>query len=280
MYWVRGFGGLLVLIGFLVMLYNLFKTAQSAEKNSAPLVYKAYALAKDHKKESGHRHLEGLPAIFTILAVIAVLVGSAIEILPSLMAKNWIEKDARVKPYTPLELAGRDIYISEGCYVCHSQMIREMGHEVLRYGPASEASESIYDHPFQWGSRRIGPDLARVGGKYNHTWHYRHMLQPREVVPSSLMPEYSWLFKKKTDFAILTKKVNVMRSLGVPYTEAEAQSAGADALVQATQIVAEMQSDGIEESMKNKQIIALIAYLQRLGTDLLQPLDETSESEQ
>ncbi|RLA63104.1 MAG: cytochrome-c oxidase, cbb3-type subunit II [Epsilonproteobacteria bacterium] len=274
MYWVRATGGTLILIGFCVMLYNLYKTIKAAPKDESVDVFKAPALAQAAPGERGHRKLEGLPAVFTILTVIAILVGTAIEILPSMLSASWIEKDERVTPLTSLEVAGRDIYIREGCYVCHSQMIRSMGHEVVRYGKMSEAAESVYDHPFQWGSRRIGPDLARIGGKYNNIWHYRHMMNPREVVQGSIMPIYPWLFKKKADLGVLSRKLSVLKAVGVPYTDKQIKGALVDAEKQALAIAKNLKSSGVKESIKDKQIIALIAYLQRLGTDIQQEEEE------
>jgi cytochrome c oxidase cbb3-type subunit I/II len=278
MYWVRAFGGVFILAGFVVMIYNLYKTIKLAKKPNDGEVFTAYALDRSKDLSKGHRKLEGLTALFTVLTVIAVLIGSAIEIMPSILASKWIEKDPRVKPYTSLEIAGRDIYIREGCYVCHSQMIRTMAHEEIRYGKASQASEFIYDRPFQWGSRRIGPDLQRLGGKYSDLWHYRHMYDPREVTAGSIMPVYPWLFKKKTDLGVLTKKLSVMKALGVPYSVEEIKNAKADALAQAEAITKRLEKDGVDPKMKNKQIIALIAYLQRLGVDLQEEL-ETEEDE-
>ena len=165
-------------------------------------------------------------------------------------------------------MAGRDIYIREGCYNCHSQMIRPMASEVLRYGKESQATEFIYDHPFQWGSKRTGPDLARIGGKYPDSWHYFHMLDPRKVTPGSIMPEYTWLYTKKTEFGMLTKKLRVLKAVGVPYTDEEINMAPSHAKTQALAITEAMADAGVESKMKNKQIIALIAYLQRLGKDL------------
>ncbi|MBT5095041.1 MAG: cytochrome-c oxidase, cbb3-type subunit II, partial [Halobacteriovoraceae bacterium] len=274
MYWVRAFGGVLVLGGFILLLINLYKTIARAPKEQKEEILRAPALEKNSSKAKGHRGLEGLPAVFTVLTVLAVLVGSAIEILPSILSNKWIEKDARVTPYTPLELAGRDIYIREGCYVCHSQMIRTLPHEVLRYGPSSTAAEFVYDRPFQWGSKRTGPDIARVGGKYNHLWHYRHMMDPRVVTQGSIMPNYPWLFKKKADLGILSKKLAVLKSMGVPYSDEEIEKATELAKTQADVIIKELASDGVPTNMKNKQIIALIAYLQRLGTDIQQEIEE------
>jgi cytochrome c oxidase cbb3-type subunit I/II len=271
MYWVRAIGGTMVLFSFFILVYNIWKTIKSAPKQVKEKVYQAPRLVKaTDKSESKHRQLEGHPAIFTVLTVLAVLVGTAIEILPSLLADKYVVKNELVEPYTSLELAGRDIYIKEGCYVCHSQMIRPMPGETLRYGNYSEASEFVYDRPFQWGSRRIGPDLARVGGKYPHMWHYRHMRNPREMTPGSIMPNYPWLLTKKANYAIMPKKLKVMKALGVPYTDEQIQSAEYDAKDEAEAIADELIEQGAPSSVKDKEIIALIAYLQKLGTALKQ----------
>lgn len=266
MYWVRGFGGVFVFISFLLMIYNIFKTIQSAPaiKPEGVLIPVTQFSTEN---ETGHRKLEGLTLVFSVLTFLAVLVGSAIEILPTFLADKFVEKNSAIKPYTALELAGRDLYIREGCYVCHSQQIRPKLDEKLRYGDPSNAAEFIYDRPFQWGSRRIGPDLARLGGKYPDMWHYRHMLDPREVTQKSIMPNYPWLFVKPTEFGILTKKLRVMKSLGVPYTEEEINNAVADAKAQAQTITDGLVASGVSPKIQDKQIIALIAYLQRLGKD-------------
>jgi cytochrome c oxidase cbb3-type subunit I/II len=266
MYWIRGFGGVFVFISFLLMIYNIVKTISLAPK-SEPEEFLVPVMDENHGPETGHRKLEGLTLLFTVLTALSILVGSAIEILPTFLADKFVVKNDAVKPYTALEIAGRDLYIREGCYTCHSQQIRPTVAEKLRYGEPSTAAESIYDRPFQWGSRRIGPDLARVGGKYPDMWHYRHMLNPREVTQKSIMPNYPWLFENKTEFGILIKKLKVMKSLGVPYSDAEVENAVADAKSQAESIVNAMTSSGVSIKMKDKQIIALIAYLQRLGKD-------------
>ena len=167
-------------------------------------------------------------------------------------------------PYTPLELAGRDIYIAEGCYNCHSQLVRPLVEDVLRYGPKSEASEFIYDHPFQWGSRRIGPDLARVGGKFPDLWHYRHMLDPRSTSPGSPMPAYPWLANSKTPFDTLPRKMAVMAHFGIPYSPDEVKNADVLALQQATEIASQLVPPEQVEKLSKTQVIALIAYLQKL----------------
>ncbi len=271
LYWVRLVGGLLVFASMLIMVYNMIKTIRGAKKeDQVEEVFKAPAPTwkSSKNKDQGHRKLEGMTATFSVLALIAVLVGTAIEFIPAFMSNNFIKISKDVKPYTPLELAGRDIYIREGCYTCHSQMIRPMANEKLRYGKVSEATEFIYDRPFQWGSRRIGPDLAREGGKRPNFWHYRHMIDPREMTPGSIMPEYSWLTRKKTGYAILPKKLKVMAALGVPYSQDDIDNAIVNAKKQAAEITKEMESSGVEMKVQDKQIIALIAYLQRLGTDL------------
>ena len=269
MYWIRLIGGSLVFISFLIMLYNLFTTIKKAPKDEKEDIYEAPALKADKENtDTGHRKLEGLTAIFTVLSAVAVLVGTIIEFIPSVLSRDFIEVSEKVKPYTALEVAGRDIYVREGCYNCHSQMVRPMASEVLRYGKVSEPTEFIYDHPFQWGSKRTGPDLARVGGKYPDSWHYFHMLDPRKVTPGSIMPEYSWLYKEKTDYGVLSKKLGVLAALGVPYTEDEINQAANSAREQAKKITEGMASSGVEAKMANKQIIALIAYLQRIGTDI------------
>lgn len=268
MYWVRAFGGTFILISFIVMIYNLYKTAKSGSVGKEE-VYEAYALddSSIEHEASPHRKLEGWPMIFAVLSLIAILVGTAIEIVPAVLSKRYITKLDVVKPYTPLELLGRDVYIREGCYLCHSQTVRPMAHEVLRYGKASEAAEFVYDHPFQWGSKRTGPDLARVGGKYPHMWHYRHMWDPREVTAGSIMPRYTWLFTQKTDYGSLPKKMQVMQTLGVPYSQEDIDASVANAKIQAEGIRDNLVEAGVPKEILEKEIIPLIAYLQRIGVD-------------
>lgn len=271
MYWVRAFGGTLVLFGFVLLVYNVYKTIKNApESASEEEVFKAAPLSANPIDTHGgpHRQLEGLPLVFSVLAFVAVLVGTVIELVPSLVSNQFIVKNTKVKPYTPLEVMGRDVYVREGCYVCHSQLVRPMAAEQLRYGRVSEATEYIYDRPFQWGSRRIGPDLHRVGGKYNHMWHYRHMLDPRDVTPGSIMPNYPWLYRNKIKYSAIEKKMSVLAALGAPYSKEEIQNSSQNAKAQAEKIVSELVADGVDPKMVNKEIIALISYLQRLGTDL------------
>lgn len=273
LYWVRALGGLLFLVGFFIMIYNVIKTIQKAPAGHQDTEVQVPVAHHnpDEKVEKGHRKLEGLVTVFATLSLIAVLVGSVIEIYPTLNLAKYIKTENTIEPYTPLELAGRDIYIAEGCYVCHSQMIRQLPGDVLRYGKASTLEESMYDHPFQWGSKRTGPDLAREGKKFPDLWHYRHMIDPRAVTPKSIMPSYPWLADNSTDFVILRKKVAVMKALGVPYDDNILANADLMAEKQAKEIVAGLKSQGIaQEGLERKQIIALIAYLQSLGQKNIQ----------
>ena len=282
MYWVRAIGGVLVLFGFVLLVYNVYKTIKLAPKeDTEEEKFKAPPLSASPLDEHGgkHRKLEGLPLVFSVLAFVAILVGSVIELVPSLVSNQFIVKDERVKPYSPLEVMGRDVYVREGCYVCHSQLIRPMVAEQLRYGKVSQAAEYVYDRPFQWGSRRIGPDVHRVGGKYNHMWHYRHMLNPRDVTPGSIMPNYPWLYKNKIKYSVVEKKMKVLAALGAPYSDDEINNSVAAAKTQAQSIMDELAKDGVDAKMINKEIIALIAYLQRLGTDLGGVEDEISGAE-
>jgi cytochrome c oxidase cbb3-type subunit I/II len=219
-------------------------------------------------KDGWHRALESWPMIFTGLTTVAVLIGTVVEFVPTLMLESNIPTIKAVKPYTPLELEGRDIYIREGCYNCHSQMIRPMRHEIARYGEYSKPGESIYDHPFQFGSKRNGPDLARVGGKYPHLWHVRHMEDPRSTSPRSVMPPYPWLLEDELDLSRTQDKIETMTMLNVPYDTYTVQKAQSLARAQAAQVAAEIESQGGPAGLKDKEIVALVAYLQRLGTDL------------
>lgn len=265
LYWVRAFGGLLFLSGFLLMAYNIYKTIQLAPAKKLADTKAAVTRSGFAELAKGHRKIEGLGLTFSILTFLAIAVGSVIEIYPTLSMHKYVEPARQTLPYTPLELAGRDIYIREGCYACHSQQIRPMVSEVLRYGPASTIEESMWDRPFQWGSKRTGPDLARVGKKYPHLWHYNHMLDPRSVVPQSIMPNYPWLFTKRTDFLSLRKKLSVMKRLGVPYADDEVANADIFAQKQARLIAEDLAAAGTPAGLENKEIVALIAYLQALG---------------
>ena len=201
------------------------------------------------------------------LTVVAVAIGGLVEIIPTYLIKSNVPTISSVKPYTPLELQGRDIYIREGCYTCHSQMVRPFRSETERYGEYSKAGEFVYDHPFQWGSKRTGPDLHRIGGKYPDAWHYNHMLDPESMSPGSIMPPYPWLIEDDLDIESTPSKIRAMQTLGVPYPKGYDERATNDLIEQSLKITASLQENGIAVSHE-KEIIALIAYLQRLGTDI------------
>ena len=271
MYMLRVLGGILYITGALFSVFNLYKTAKSgslwaSEPDEAPEMIKI----KEPMPKFGnkfHHWLESKPAILTILALLAVLVGGIVEFIPTVMVESNIPKIASVKPYTPLELIGRDIYIREGCNNCHSQMIRPFRSETERYGEYSKAGEFVYDHPFLWGSRRAGPDLHRVGGKYPDSWHYLHMREPESTSPQSIMPRYPWIYEKSITYSDLDAKIGALKFLNVPYTF-EAGEAEANARIQAAKISKGLKEAGFADAEADKEIVAVIAYLQRLGTDI------------
>jgi len=269
LYWVRALGGLLFIIGYLIMCYNLFKTIQLAPKEQhdtkALVPKRTQETLKDNPADEGHRWLEGFATLFTVLSLIAILVGSVISIYPTINMQKYIQPANIPDPYTSLELAGRDIYVKEGCYLCHSQMIRKLEFDVLRFGPASTIEESMYDRPFQWGSKRTGPDLARLGKKYPDLWHYNHMINPRSVSPGSIMPNYPWLERHDVDFLSLRRKLSVLKRLGVPYSDEEVANADIDAQKEAQILAEDLHKNGAPAGLEKKQITALIAYLQSLG---------------
>lgn len=268
MYITRSIGGGLYLVGALMMVYNLYKTAAKGKfianeaAEAAPLMKEVHA-----KKEYWHRVIERRPVTLLVLSLIVVAIGGLIEFVPTFLVKSNVPTIASVKPYTPLELQGRDIYVREGCYTCHSQMIRPFRDEVSRYGEYSKAGEFVYDHPFQWGSKRTGPDLAREGNKYPDSWHYNHMYDPRSMSPGSIMPQYTWLLDNALDTASTPAKIRAMRTMGVPYPEGYDLQANRDLMRQADSIAANLKKDKIE-TPSDVEIVALIAYLQRLGTDI------------
>lgn len=267
-YILRSIGGGLYLVGALFMVYNLYKTMKAGsfianEAAEAPPLIKL----KSEHKEYWHRVIERKPATLLVLSLIVVAIGGFIELVPTFLIKSNVPTITSVKPYTPLELQGRDIYVREGCYTCHSQMIRPFRDEVARYGEYSKAGEFIYDHPFQWGSKRTGPDLAREGGKYPDSWHYNHMYDPGTMSPGSIMPAYPWLLENKLDTASTPAKIRAMQKLGVPYAEGYANSANAELMQQADAIAASLKKDKINTA-SDKEIVALIAYLQRIGRDI------------
>lgn len=270
MYIVRSIGGALYLTGAIIMVVNLVKTMKQGsfvteEEAQAPALDKTPEKVKDIYK---HRWIESRPIQFFIAALVVVSIGGIVQLVPMYLVKSNIPTIESVKPYTPLELQGRDIYVSEGCYTCHSQMIRPFRSETERYGEYSKAGEFVYDHPFQWGSKRTGPDLARVGKKYPDAWHYHHMNEPSLMSPGTIMPAYPWLLTKKTKLSTTAKKIRVMQMLGVPYPEGYDELANTDLQKQAEQIVETLKGTGVPDAEWDTEIIALIAYLQRLGTDI------------
>ena len=268
-YMMRGIGGTLYLLGAVMMTYNLIKTIKSGKAvneeaaEAAPLT-KEYV---EHGSHHWHRWIERRPVQMMVYSLILVGIGGMIEIIPTFMVKSNVPTITSVKPYTPLELQGRDIYVREGCYTCHSQMVRPFRSEVARYGEYSKAGEFVYDHPFQWGSKRTGPDLARVGGKYPDSWHFNHMYEPSSMSPGSIMPSYVWLFENEIDTAITGAKIRAMQTLGVPYAEGFDKIANNALMEQAAVIQQNLKKDNIEVK-SSKEIVALIAYLQRIGTDI------------
>ncbi len=269
MYVMRSLGGVFYLAGVIIMTYNLIATIrqgsllENEEAEAAPLVKHA----KQEKGEHWHRTLERRPVQFMVLSLVVILIGGVVELIPTFLIKSNVPTIASVKPYTPLELQGRDIYIREGCYTCHSQMIRPFRSETVRYGEYSKAGEFVYDHPFQWGSKRTGPDLHREGGKYPDSWHFNHMMDPTSMSPGSIMPTYTWLYDDVLDISSTPAKINAMRTLGVPYPAGYENIANTDLHKQAESITQNLAKEKIQ-IMSDKEIIALIAYLQRLGTDI------------
>jgi cytochrome c oxidase cbb3-type subunit I/II len=271
-YAVRGFGGLLFVIGAVVMMYNLFKTIAKGkilanEQAEAPALVGTYT---QHKGEHWHRWIERKPTPLLIATLIVILIGGAVEMIPTFMIKSNIPTIASVKPYTPLELQGRDIYVREGCYLCHSQMIRPFRSETERYGEYSKAGEFVYDHPFQWGSKRTGPDLAREGTgnlKKSNAWHFNHFDDPQSISTGSVMPAYSFLIDDVLDTSSTGAKIRAMQKLGVPYPAGYDKVANQDLVKQANEITSDLKNNGVKVK-SDKEVIAIIAYLQRLGTDV------------
>jgi cytochrome c oxidase cbb3-type subunit I/II len=269
MYVLRSVGGLLYLSGVFIMVYNIWKTVASGKllANEAAEAAPLPKVIETHGKQHWHRWIERRPIQLLVFSLVAVAIGGILELVPTFLIKSNVPTIASVKPYTPLELHGRDIYVREGCYTCHSQMIRPFRDEVERYGEYSKAGEFVYDHPFQWGSKRTGPDLARIGGKYPNSWHYNHMLDPRSMSPGSIMPNYPWLFDNEIDTSLTGAKIRAMQTLGVPYPEGFDQQANQDLRDQAKKIKDNLKKEKLSTG-SNAEIIALIAYLQRVGTDI------------
>jgi cytochrome c oxidase cbb3-type subunit I/II len=267
MHMMRAFGGALYLSGVILMTVNLVKTMKKGtlvanEAAEAPALEPVTVTEK-----APHRRLERKPALFMVIALIVILIGGIVEMMPTFMISSNVPTIASVKPYTALELQGRDLYIREGCVNCHSQTIRPFRSETARYGEYSKAGEFVYDHPFLWGSKRTGPDLHRIGGKYPNKWHFDHMLDPTITSPGSIMPAYPWLFTQTLDISSTKAKLNAMRILGVPYTNEEVNNAEESLKTQAQLIADDLASQGAA-IRPDAEIIAIIAYLQRLGTDI------------
>ncbi|WP_026913725.1 cytochrome-c oxidase, cbb3-type subunit I [Christiangramia portivictoriae] len=289
MYWMRAIGGSLYIVGAFVMLYNIVKTIRQGSAVEDELAEAAALQPVTSKRTAGeayHSWLERRPVKLTIFATIAILIGGIVQIVPSLMVDEYVPVISSVKPYTPLELEGRDLYIREGCVSCHSQMVRPFRSEVERYGEYSKAGEYRYDFPFLWGSKRTGPDLHRVGMKYSDNWHLNHMYDPQSTSSGSIMPSYTWLIQDELDKSDTEDKMRAMQTLGVPYTDEEIERAQQWMTEQGTEIEKNLYQDpdfvksyeadkkfAVENGeefteMRDREIVALIAYLQRLGTDI------------
>ena len=295
-YWVRMIGGSMYMAGMLMCAVNLFMTWRTRPRQYEVVTHYAPALSKQYQDgpaerarladapvlEMGkkidtviqlnwHRRWERLPVRFTIWTIVAVVSASAFEIIPTFVIRSNVPTIATVTPYTPLEVVGREIYVSEGCYNCHSQQIRPLYAETERYGDFSLAGESVYDRPFQWGSRRIGPDLARVGGRFSHNWHIRHLVEPKSVVPGTIMPNFPHLLTSSYAADELTAMLSALRTLGTPYSQAQVDSAAELAAIQARRIRDEITlqdgADAVPPAFETSQMVAVVAYLQRLGVD-------------
>jgi len=273
-YWLRALGGTIYITGVFIMVYNLVKTAKAGklianEDAEAPALETVAVV-----NEGGHWHrwIERRPIQMLVASLVVVAIGGILEIIPTFLVKTNIPTIASVMPYTPLELHGRDIYVREGCYTCHSQMIRPFRSETVRYGEYAKAGEFVYDHPFQWGSKRTGPDLLREGGKNPDSWHYYHMFDPTSTSPGSLMPAYPHMYENLLDTSTTRAKIEAMLTLGVPYDKKPygpdfPAQANAHLVAQSNEILVRLKKEGVE-AMGDREIIALIAYLQRVGTDI------------
>ncbi len=302
MYWMRAIGGTLYISGMFLLLYNVIMTIRSGSAVTDELAEAAPLQRVKSGRVSGeafHSWLERKPIQLTILATVAILIGGIVQIVPTLLVKSNVPTITSVTPYTPLELEGRDIYIREGCVGCHSQMVRPFRSEVERYGEYAKGGEFVYDRPFLWGSKRTGPDLLRVGGKYSDNWHFNHMYDPQSTSSGSIMPAYQWLIENELDKSSTADKLKTMVQLGVPYTEEEIANVQQSMLEQGIKIEQNLYNDpdfvksyeaskkyaeenGLEfVEMRNREITAVIAYLQRLGTDIkiVQPEEASASTE-
>jgi len=278
MHMMRALGGALYLAGAILMVVNIVKTMRKGtllanEPAEAPRLEPVLT-----QEKSIHRRLERKPVLFMVLALIAILVGSIVEMMPTFMISSNVPTISSVQPYTALEIQGRDLYIKEGCVNCHTQTVRPFRSETARYGEYSKAGEYVYDHTFLWGSKRTGPDLHRIGGKYPNKWHFDHMLDPTITSPGSIMPAYPWLIEQTIDISSTKKKLNALRIVGVPYTNQQIANAEEDLIAQAQEITRDLESTGVQVRY-DSEIVALIAYLQRLGTDIkVKDQTETAEA--
>jgi cytochrome c oxidase cbb3-type subunit I/II len=270
MYTIRAFGGTFFFLGGILAVYNLVKTAQQGnfmanESAESP----ARERREQAPNEYWHKWIEGRPMQMLLWSTLLIAIGGIVQILPMVFIENQVPKISTVKPYTPLELTGRDLYIREGCVGCHSQMIRPFRSETERYGEYSKSGEYIYDRPFLWGSKRTGPDLWRQGGKYPDSWHYNHMIDPTSMSPGSIMPAYPHLVDDELDLTDLPAKITALRTLGTPYARDFEQYAISNAQEQAKKVAKNLADQGVKDSgLESKEIVAIIAYLQRLGTDI------------
>lgn len=270
MYFIRMLGGILYMVGAIAGIVNLLMTMRSGtleanEQAEAP----AATWKNDPMPQGGFRHrwLESKATLFTVLVLITILIGGLVEYIPTALVKSNVPTIESVKPYTPLELQGRDIYIAEGCLGCHSQMIRPFRSETERYGEYSKAGEFVYDRPFLWGSKRTGPDLHRVGGKYPDSWHFMHFEDAYSTSPGSIMPSYPWLLTNRIDTTRVPRKIRALQSLGTPYPPGYDQIAVRDLKKQAEEIASGLRNSGFYTEWDH-DVVALIAYMQRLGTDI------------
>lgn len=287
-YMMRAMGGGLYIIGAVLMTYNLFKTMAvgnflADEDAEAPALV---AAKTKHAGEYWHRVVERKPIRMLVLSLLVILVGGIVELVPTFLVTTNVPTIENVKPYTALELEGRDLYIREGCYNCHSQMVRPLRFETARYGEYSKAGEFVYDHPFQWGSKRTGPDLHRegIGNKQNRpdSWHYLHMQDPQSISPGSIMPAYDWMLDDDLDLSNTEAKLKAMQTLGVPYTEDYVATFTGEMDDQSKAVAESILNDLRQDQytpedvqrLQRKEVIALIAYLQRLGSDIHRDTEE------
>lgn len=282
-YIARAIGGSLYLVGAILMLYNILKSVAGVKDLKDPVVQAPRLMPASPQQEVQgmvgdgpstnafyhkiHYALEGWPLVFGGIAAACLIVGGMVELVPMMIATAQAPVGKTVEPYTPLELEGRALYVREGCYNCHSQQVRPIVEEVRRYGPISRAYEYMYDKPFQWGSKRTGPDLHRIGGKYPDLWHFRHFQDPRTISPSSLMPTYEWFLTNKLDTSDTKARVRTLKKLGVPYTTDDVDNAEANLKKQASEVAARLKDQGGVQGAEDREIVAIIAYLQRLGKD-------------